>query len=110
MGTTGQPALAEALKLLWVRFLPQMQERVAALEAANHALQAGVLSGEQRQEAAAAAHKLAGVLGTFGLITGTELAREAEQIYANEAAIAQTAVVRLSAIAKTLMTTIQSHS
>ena len=32
-----------------------------------------------------AAHKLAGVLGTFGLTKGTILAREAEMLYSGDA-------------------------
>ena len=70
--------LSEALDRLWIQFLPQMQERVSTLEAACTALAAGTLSVEQRAEANTAAHKLAGVLGTFGLTKGTVLAREAE--------------------------------
>jgi HPt (histidine-containing phosphotransfer) domain-containing protein len=34
-----------------------------------------------RLRAVDSAHKLAGVLGTFGLPRGTELAREAEQVF-----------------------------
>jgi HPt (histidine-containing phosphotransfer) domain-containing protein len=81
METTPQPALTEALDRLWKQFLPQTEERVAILEAANEALAAGKLSDHQRIEANAAAHKLAGTLGTFGLTKGTILAREAEILY-----------------------------
>jgi HPt (histidine-containing phosphotransfer) domain-containing protein len=34
-----------------------------------------------RFAAADAAHKLAGILGTFGLVRGTEIARHLEQTY-----------------------------
>ena len=71
--------LSDALNQLWVKFLPQMEERLAALDAANRAIASETLSEEDRLAAAAAAHKLAGVLGTFGLADGTALAREAEQ-------------------------------
>ena len=54
---------------------------MAILEAANQALAAGKLSDHIRAEAHAAAHKLAGTLGTFGLTKGTILAREAEILY-----------------------------
>jgi HPt (histidine-containing phosphotransfer) domain-containing protein len=74
----------QALARLWVKFLPQIEERVAVLEAAARALAAGSLSVEQREAAHAAAHKLAGSLGTFGLLRGTELAREAELLLADE--------------------------
>jgi len=70
--------MAAALDRLWAKFLPEIQQRVALLETAKDALSAGGLSVEQRHAAHAAAHKLAGSLGTFGLQRGTELARQAE--------------------------------
>jgi len=52
--------------------------------AAARASSAGALSEPQREAAHAAAHKLAGSLGTFGLHRGTELARQAECVFAGE--------------------------
>ena len=51
------------------------------LETAAAALRDGSLTAAQCEQAAEAAHKLAGVLGTFGLSEGTEIAREAEAFY-----------------------------
>ena len=79
-----QPELNEALDRLWRQFLPQIGERVAILEDAATALSTGELSDNQRDAAQAAAHKLAGVLGTFGLTKGTILAREAEMLYSGD--------------------------
>ena len=79
MGETGE--LANAMDRLWAKFLPQMEERVSTLQKAAERLRNGSLSEEDRQRASADAHKLAGVLGTFGLQQGTELAREAEGAY-----------------------------
>jgi HPt (histidine-containing phosphotransfer) domain-containing protein len=90
----------EALDRLWKQFLPQIEERVAALESAGAALAAGGLSRDQREVANTAAHKLAGVLGTFGLTRGTVLAREAELLYAGE--VDPEAVPQLIEIAKRL--------
>lgn len=73
---------------LWVQFLPQIEERVATLEAAARAVSDGTLTPALREQAAAAAHKLAGTLGTFGLNQGTELARQAECLYAGDDASA----------------------
>jgi HPt (histidine-containing phosphotransfer) domain-containing protein len=73
-----QPDLTAALDRLWARFLPEIRERVTVIESAVQALAAGSLSVEQKEAAASAAHKLAGVLGTFSLHRGTELARELE--------------------------------
>jgi HPt (histidine-containing phosphotransfer) domain-containing protein len=82
MQHAGSPELTAALDRLWTQFLPQIEERVAVLEAAAAALAVGMLTQDASLEAASAAHKLAGVLGTFGLAEGTALAREAEAFYA----------------------------
>jgi HPt (histidine-containing phosphotransfer) domain-containing protein len=90
----------EALDRLWKQFLPQIEERVAALESAGAALTANRLSHDQREAAHAAAHKLAGILGTFGLTRGTILAREAEVLYSGETD--QAAAAQLTEIAQRL--------
>jgi len=79
-----QFALSQALDQLWARFLPQIEERVSILESAAAAFSANQLSPAEREAASAAAHKLAGVLGTFGLTRGTDLARELEIVYTGE--------------------------
>lgn len=84
MATDAQTALSEALDRIWARFLPQMQERVGILDNAAQAFAAGPISLDRQQEAQSAAHKLAGVLGTFGLTRGTVLARELEIIYSRQ--------------------------
>src|SRR5215472_2434491 len=80
-----QPEMNAALDRLWKQFLPQIEERVAALEAAGRDLAVGELTDDQRDRAQSAAHKLAGVLGTFGLTRGTILAREAEMLCSGDA-------------------------
>ena len=81
----GSP-LAEAMNRLWSKFLPQMEQR------------------------AADAHKLAGVLGTFGLNEGTDLAREAESLYGGSLDGNPIATSRLRAIAEQLQAMIANHS
>ena len=83
MGKPDPSALAEAMDRLWTQFLPQIEERVSILESAGAAIVDGSLTPAQCAEASSEAHKLAGVLGTFGLNHGTELAREAEQLYSH---------------------------
>ena len=73
-----KPSIADALNRLWIRFLPEIEGRITILETASQALANSSLTDEQREEAHAAAHKLSGTLGTFGLDRGTELARRAE--------------------------------
>ena len=109
MESTQQPFLTEALDRLWLQFLPQMEERVAALEAASSALAAGRLSIDQRGAANSAAHRLAGVLGTFGLTKGTILAREAEIIYSGEPETDPEAASRLHQIAEQLKAIVASR-
>ncbi len=72
-----------ALAAVWERERPVLLERVAAVERAAAASAGGAPGGpapgaETIEAGRAAAHKLAGVLGTFGLGRGTELARELE--------------------------------
>lgn len=71
-------ALARAMDALWQRFLPDIRGRVDLLAAAARSAAAGALSEDVRAAAQAAAHKLAGTLGTFGLTRGTVMARELE--------------------------------
>jgi HPt (histidine-containing phosphotransfer) domain-containing protein len=105
-----QTVLSEALNRLWIQFLPQMEERVRALESAGAALAAGTLTVDQRSEAQhAAAHKLAGVLGTFDLTRGTILAREAEILYATEPETDAETAARLTSIAAQLRVIVASR-
>jgi HPt (histidine-containing phosphotransfer) domain-containing protein len=83
LGNTNEAAVAEAMKRLWVQYLPKIEERVLELEMAAAACINGNLTEHQREQARAAAHKLAGVLGTFGLDRGTQLAREVELYYSD---------------------------
>src|SRR5579862_3431308 len=70
--------LSQAMDRLWIRFLPEIMERVAIMEAAAAAMVAGTTTKSERENAEAAAHKLAGTLGTFKLMHGTILARDLE--------------------------------
>jgi HPt (histidine-containing phosphotransfer) domain-containing protein len=82
--------MLEALGRLWTKFLPEIEIRMGIVEAAVRSFESGSLSEEEREAAHQAAHKLAGVLGTFGLHRGTELARQAETMFAREAAASAT--------------------
>ena len=81
MEESGRSALEEAIRKMWDQFLPELKERAALIETAAHGLHAGNCTAEQLKVAYLTAHKLAGVLGTFGLMEGTELAREAENLF-----------------------------
>ena len=102
--------LAEAMNRLWAKHLPQMEERVMTLETAARSLTNGTLSQDEQEKAGAEAHKLAGVLGTFGLKEGTELAREAEGLYEGTLDADSSTAQRLSLIAERLRIMIASRS
>jgi HPt (histidine-containing phosphotransfer) domain-containing protein len=104
-----QSALSEALDRLWVRFLPQIEERIGLLESAAQAFTANLLSIEQQEAAKAAAHKLAGVLGTFGLTGGTVLARELETLYSRQNGPDPAFTSRLTSIPPALRTIVASR-
>ena len=108
-GPAAEAALAQAIDRLWVRFLPEIRERVAILESAAAALAAKKLTRSRREAAKAAAHKLAGVLGTFNLTRGTILARESEATYSREPAPGIAAGKRLAAIAAELRAMIEER-
>lgn len=89
--------LSEAIDLMWKKFLPEIRRRAQVLEDAAHSAAAGKLSQNEREAAKAAAHKLAGTLGTFGLARGTKLARELEQIFAVTDAVPASRLVQMAA-------------
>ena len=88
--------MADALNRMWVRFLPEIENRLAVVEDAARVLASSGLSADQRDSAHQAAHKLAGILGTFGLPRGTELARQAEHLLADGQSISDHPVVSAS--------------
>jgi HPt (histidine-containing phosphotransfer) domain-containing protein len=115
MTSTPQPAgsaasnLAAALDQLWTRFLPEIRNRVDLLDAAATACAANKLSTEQRDAAQAAAHKLAGTLGTFSLDRGTDLAREFELALASEDTPCLAVANRLAELAAELRSIVDSR-
>lgn len=110
MASENRPPLSQALEQLWLKFHPVMMERAGVLEAANRAAADGTLTAEQRQQAVSAAHKLAGVLGTFGLSSGTELAREAETLYGQEVSNQTSSLLRLQQIVEQLKALIEQRT
>jgi len=106
--TVGLP-LTEAMNRLWTKFQPQMVERVTTLQKAAESAARGTLGAAEQQTASSDAHKLAGVLGTFGLQEGTELAREAENLYAGPLSDSPGISARLTQIAQQLHTIVASR-
>ena len=71
---------AAKLNEIWRASRPLILERMAVLHATHSALAADLHNDDARREGREAAHKLAGVLGTFGLPRGSELASALETI------------------------------
>jgi len=90
---------AAEIARVWDAGKAAMHARLDAVDAAGAALLAGSLDDERRAAATAAAHKLAGSLGTFGLPEGSRLARELELMLR---APGVPAVMRLSELAEDL--------
>lgn len=67
------------LQAMWKNSHATIVERLHILREAQKMLEAGSLDEAARKNAESAAHKLAGVLGTFGLPCGTELASRIEE-------------------------------
>ena len=80
-----QPAGSQqVLASIWQRNLPVVRERLHALNGIAVQAEAGSISPAKRQEGADIAHKLAGSLGMFGYLQGTEIARALEVVLEEE--------------------------
>jgi hypothetical protein len=79
--------LHDLLATLWSRSRETIGERLDVLRATHRALRANPADKNARRAGADAAHKLAGILGTFGLPEGTNLARHAEVMLESAAPI-----------------------
>jgi HPt (histidine-containing phosphotransfer) domain-containing protein len=106
MTTTHEPSTRDALDQgmteLWLKSRPGVLERVRVLECAVLALRLGQLTEPARADAERAAHKLAGIAGTFGYWNATELAREAEAALSVDTNRSPEIVGRLGEIASVL--------
>jgi HPt (histidine-containing phosphotransfer) domain-containing protein len=65
---------------LWLGNRPVALRRMAVVRAALERLGSCGLRDPERDEALAEAHRLKGLLGTYGFAAGSDLAEEAEQV------------------------------
>ena len=72
------------LQALWKQNYGILLERLNLIRHASDQLAAGSLNEQMRNDAEAAAHKLAGILGTFGLPQGSVLASKIELSLASD--------------------------
>ncbi len=68
------------LEQMWLKYQPQMLERLQVLQTATAVIQTAELSTELWNDTARAAHKLAGVLGMFSREIGSQIAHEIETL------------------------------
>jgi HPt (histidine-containing phosphotransfer) domain-containing protein len=74
-----QELLKQKLSQLWLDKRPLLMERIDVIQTALNTSKN--LTTKQQEAARSAAHNLAGVLGTFGLKEGTEIARQFEAAF-----------------------------
>jgi HPt (histidine-containing phosphotransfer) domain-containing protein len=79
--------LHDLLTTLWSRSRETIGERVDILRTTHRILRTNPADKNARRAGADAAHKLAGILGTFGLPDGTNLARQVEVMLESTAPI-----------------------
>jgi HPt (histidine-containing phosphotransfer) domain-containing protein len=77
--------LQAMLRVLWKNNRATIDERVQRLREAQTQLSSDRMDATARKEAESAAHKLAGVLGTFGLPEGSRIASSIELLFAGDA-------------------------
>jgi HPt (histidine-containing phosphotransfer) domain-containing protein len=73
-----EPAIAAAIAAMWESRRHRFAARVAVIEAALAPAAAAPAAEAERAAAEREAHKLAGALGTFGLASGSRIARRLE--------------------------------
>jgi HPt (histidine-containing phosphotransfer) domain-containing protein len=90
--------LQTMLSALWERSRHTVAERAALLQTAGTLLVENRMDEATQQRAVDSAHKLAGVLGTFGLPRGTDLAREAEGLFGQSTRPGKVEIERLQVL------------
>jgi HPt (histidine-containing phosphotransfer) domain-containing protein len=78
---TQEQKMQSMISALWERSRHTVVERAQLLQSAGELWNDNRLDTATKLRAVDSAHKLAGVLGTFGLPRGTDLAREAEGLF-----------------------------
>jgi HPt (histidine-containing phosphotransfer) domain-containing protein len=90
--------LQAMIAVVWDRSRHTVVERAALLRNAADLLMENRLDEATQMNAVDSAHKLAGVLGTFGLARGTDLARDAEIFFGRSTRPDKAEIERLRAM------------
>ena len=86
------------ISALWERSRHTVVERAQLLQSAGELWNDNRLDPATKLRAVDSAHKLAGVLGTFGLPRGTDLAREAELLFGQSTPPGKAEIERLQVL------------
>jgi HPt (histidine-containing phosphotransfer) domain-containing protein len=111
MSEKSEPAaekIQAMLQVMWKNSRATIAERTRMLRNAQEKLAKGAIDDRERKEAESAAHKLAGILGTFGLPQGTALASKIENLLASADAIKEEHQQELAALLEDLEAQIAS--
>ncbi len=76
-------SILEGMDRMWLKFQDKINQRITIIQQAQTQLKSQALDHSSHEAAIAAAHKLAGSLGMFGLPQGSEIAREIEELFVN---------------------------
>lgn len=95
-------SLQGAMAKIWDRFQGGLSDRLTVLDLAVAEVEKGEIQKELREQAQQEAHKLAGSLGTFGLASGSKIAREIELLFEAEISINQEQIFHLSELIEAL--------
>jgi HPt (histidine-containing phosphotransfer) domain-containing protein len=102
--------LEKMLQTLWVNSRQTIDERVESIRGVYTQARAGALDHATRQLGSQAAHKLAGVLGTFSLPRGSEIGRSIEELLEQSGKLLTADVSQLGEWVTELETVIASKS
>jgi len=94
------------LDALWRKYLPTIRARLDSIKGALDAMERGDLNDQVRESAARDAHKLAGSLGTFGILNGSEVAQRLERLLLDQ----RTAFAELARLFTSLKQEIEKRS
>ena len=95
---TQEQKMQSMISALWERSRHTVVERAQLLQSAGELWNDNRLDAATKLRAVDSAHKLAGVLGTFGLPRGTDLAREAEGLFGQSTPPDKTEIERLQVL------------
>lgn len=97
-----QQAMSAAIAKAREDFKAKVGSRIAVLEQATNALTEGTFDVQLRLHAEQEAHKLAGAMGSFGFLAGSQLAYQIEQLLGDTTPINQAQSQRLCELVKEL--------